>query len=135
MARPRQQSTIQIPPRVKGFIPIGFYGDESEPVQLNMEEFEAIRLLDYEHLSQIEASGYMNISRPTLTRIYDRARKKIAEALTESHQLLIEGGTGIFEGYWYACNHCNSRFNSPRGFALNTCVLCDNTDVHQIEIS
>ena len=73
MARPRQISKIQSPPRVKGFMPLGHYTQEPERiVMLHLEEYEAIRLLDYEHLSQEEASGFMQVSRPTLTRIYER---------------------------------------------------------------
>jgi predicted DNA-binding protein (UPF0251 family) len=76
MARPRNNSKIQIPPRVKGFNPQGYYVKPSKAVNLNIEEFEVIRLLDYENLSQLEASKIMEISRPSLTRIYDRVRKK-----------------------------------------------------------
>lgn len=130
MPRPRQQSLVQIPPRVRGFIPLGYYADEDTAIQLNLEEFEAIRMLDYENLSQVEAANFMQISRPTLTRIYLRARKKIATALTESHQLLIEGGKAIFEGDWYSCYHCGNKFNGPQKH--DKCPLCSDDRIEKI---
>lgn len=133
MPRPRQVSKVQIPPRVKGFIPIGYYKDQSEPVQLNIEEFEVIRLLDYEGLSQIEAAKIMQISRPTLTRIYERARNKVATALTEAHQILIEGGNAIFNGEWYQCERCDARFNNPGHYTIAKCPLCDSTNFYHLE--
>lgn len=131
MARPRNHSKIEKPPRVRGFIPLGYYGDESEPIQLNIEEYESIRLLDYEGLSQVEASIRMEISRPTLTRIYDRARKKVAKALTEAHQILIEGGKAIYNHNWYECLSCACHFNSTIGSAT-MCKLCSSTNIKQV---
>ena len=57
-----------------------------------MDEFEAIRLLDYEGLDQESAALRMGVSRPTVTRVYASARRKIAEALTEGKAISIEGG-------------------------------------------
>ena len=46
-----------------------------------VEEFEAIYLCDHEGKLQAEAAESMGVSRPTLTRIYASARRKIADAL------------------------------------------------------
>lgn len=132
MARPRTFSKVQIPPRIKGFIPIGYYAKQIEPVFLNLEEYEAIRLLDYENLSQEEASLFMEISRPTLTRIYNRARKKIAISLTESRQIRIEGGSALFSGNWFKCNTCLSNFNSKQNQPTTQCPLCQSKEVVKI---
>lgn len=133
MGRPRQISNIQVPPRLKGFIPIGYYKDQSEPVVLHIDENEAIHLLDYEGLPQIEAAKIMNISRPTLTRIYQRARNKIAIAFTEARQILIEGGKVIFNGRWYECERCNCKFNNLHEQAMAYCPLCNSLNIHHIE--
>lgn len=133
MPRPRQVSKVQMPPRVKGFIPLGYYKNQSEPVQLNIEEFEVIRLLDYEGLSQVEAARLMQISRPTLTRIYERARKKVATALTEAQQLLIEGGNAIFNGQWFMCEKCDCKFNNPQNVEVSVCPLCDSPNIQHLE--
>ena len=128
MPRPRRSSKIQIPPRVKGFQPFGNYSDESDPVQLHIEEYEAIRLLDYEQLSQEEAAKIMEISRPTLTRIYERARNKIAIAITEAQALYIGGGSAIYGSNWYQCKACECRFNDPNGVEQLICPLCSSSE-------
>ncbi|MFA9391810.1 MAG: DUF134 domain-containing protein [Prolixibacteraceae bacterium] len=133
MPRPRQISKVQMPPRVKGFIPLGYYKNQTDPVLLNIEEYEAIRLLDYEGLSQVEASVLMQISRPTLTRIYERARKKVATALTEARQILIEGGNSIFNGNWYLCEKCDSKFNNPHDTEFSKCPLCESPNIQHLE--
>ena len=70
------------PPHFKGFIPIGLT-EENHPVVINFEEYEAIRLSDFELNGQVEASKIMGISRPTYTRIYESARRKVAEAFIQ----------------------------------------------------
>ena len=132
MSRPRMKSKVQIPPRIKGFLPLGYYGRTSEPVNLLLEEYETLRLLDYENLTQEEAANIMEISRPTLTRIYERARKKTATALTESRQLSIEGGTAVFSNHWYECKDCGSRFNRITSRETEKCLLCNSREIFLI---
>ena len=59
---------------------------------LSLDEFEAVRLLDYEHLSQIQAAKQMRVHRSTVSRIISSAREKIAQALVNINTLKIEGG-------------------------------------------
>ena len=59
---------------------------------LTLDEFEAVRLLDYEDLSQIDVAKQMHVHRSTVSRIISSARKKIAQALVEIKSLKIEGG-------------------------------------------
>ena len=49
------------------------------PVVMTLDEFETIRLLDREGLTQEQCAERMGVSRPTVTAIYDSARKKVAE--------------------------------------------------------
>ena len=58
-----------------------------------MDEFEALRLLDYENLTQEECARRMDIARTTVTGIYMRARRKVATALAEGRPLVIRGGS------------------------------------------
>jgi len=132
MTRPHQIRKIQSPPRAKGFIPLGFYRDRSDPVVLNIEEFESIRLLDYEGLTQEAAAKCMQVSRPTLTRIYERARGKVASALTEARQILIEGGNVVFKGNWYECDQCGSHFNNPLEELIASCPLCSSNRIQHL---
>lgn len=64
---------------------------------MTVDEFEALRLLDNEGLTQEACASRMNIARTTVTAIYDSARKKIADALVNGKRLLITGGHCEFE--------------------------------------
>ena len=67
----------------------------SESVHMTVDEFEALRLLDAEGLTQEGCASRMNIARTTVTAIYDSARKKVADALVNGKRLLITGGSHI----------------------------------------
>ncbi|HOH23255.1 MAG TPA: DUF134 domain-containing protein [Bacteroidales bacterium] len=107
MSRPKQCRRIQSPPLMSGFKPFGIPRSLTGEVTLQYDEYEAIRLLDYEGLLQEEAAERMNVSRPTLTRIYAQARKTVAQAFVEGKSLVIEGGNVDFGGKWYRCRRCN----------------------------
>ena len=77
---------------MQGFKPYGIPRHLLSSVSLLFDEYEAIRLLDYEGMNQDVAAEQMNVSRPTLTRIYEKARKTIAQALVEGKMITIEGG-------------------------------------------
>lgn len=106
MSRPKQERKIDAPPLMQGFKPFGIPRSELESVVLQYDEYEAIRLLDYEGLMQEQAAERMNVSRPTLTRIYENARKTVAKALMEGKMILIEGGNVQFGKNWYRCRNC-----------------------------
>ncbi|MCL3779248.1 DUF134 domain-containing protein [Prolixibacteraceae bacterium JC049] len=110
MVRPKKYRRMCSPPMVNGFIPFGTCQKKEEHVQLFFEEWEAIRLLDYDGMNQVDAAAQLNVSRPTLTRIYLKARKKMAEALVEGRALIIEGGDVHFDNMWLQCQECSIRF-------------------------
>ena len=90
MARPRKCRCICAMPAVKGLQPIETPARGELP--LGYDEYEVIRLLDYEGLSQEECARRMEVSRPTVTRIYEAARRKLAEALVNGRRLVLEPG-------------------------------------------
>jgi predicted DNA-binding protein (UPF0251 family)/phage FluMu protein Com len=116
---------------MKGFKPIGVPMWEVQQVQLHYEEYEAIVLTDYQRLSQAEAAEKMDVSRPTFTRIYDRARQKMAQALAEGAGLYIDGGEVSFDKEWFRCLSCHHVFTAPKTGQV-VCPHCKATDVQHI---
>ena len=73
-------------------------------VVLNVDEYEAIRLIDRQGFSQEECSAYMQVARTTVQMIYNSARKKLAAALVDGLPLRIEGGSyQLCDGKEEAC--------------------------------
>ena len=66
-------------------------------VRMTVDEYETLRLLDNEGLTQEGCAVRMNVSRTTVTAIYDSARRKIADALVNGKRLLITGGCCVYE--------------------------------------
>jgi predicted DNA-binding protein (UPF0251 family) len=118
------------PPHFKGYMPIG--KPDVHPVVLNYEEYEAVRLSDFELYNQVTASQVMGISRSTFTRIYESARRKVAEAFVKGRPIVFEGGKVYFDSEWYACNSCGCWFNHPaKEEPVSRCALCGSADVEQ----
>lgn len=92
MPRPRIPRRVWFQPSVTYYKPAGIRMVSLEETILTVDEFEAIRLKDYEGLDQTEAAKKMGISQPTFQRIYESARKKIADALVNGKAIRIEGG-------------------------------------------
>lgn len=123
MSRPKHHRNMLEPPRMQGFNPFGISDQMRESVILQLDEYESVRLLDYIGLNQEQAAVQMNVSRPTLTRIYDKARKHIADALVNGKQILIEGGEVRFEKQWFRCRRC---FKLIEGMQNHTrCCNCE----------
>ena len=106
MPRPFKSRKICIPPRMNGFKPFGMPFCENESVNLQFDEYESMKLVNYENLSHDIAALKMDVSRPTFTRIYNNALKKIARAFVEGLPIEIEGGNIAFEKEWYKCKKC-----------------------------
>lgn len=106
MGRNKKVRMVELPPTMIGYSPFGIQNNKEENVVLNIDEYETIRLIDYLHLKQVEAAKQMNISRPTLTRIYDKARSKIATAFVEGKRILIKGGDFQYSKDWFRCKKC-----------------------------
>ena len=128
MPRRKRNRRIQVPPIIKGMSVFGVRGRKSNEVYLLLEEYEAIRLLDYQNLTQEEAAVHMDVSRPTLTRIYEEARKKVATSFVEGRDIIFRGGDIYFDKNWYKCNSCQASFNhyttdSP------ACPVCSSSEI------
>ncbi len=103
-------------------------------INLLYEEYEALKLSDFDHYTHQEASVFMEVSRPTFTRIYSSALQKIAQAFVEGRGITIEGGHVYFDSTWYYCDTCSSRFNNP--FIEETpqkCPLCGSWKIKDLD--
>lgn len=92
MSRPPKCRRVCHFPPVLEFLPSGGDGSE-ESVILTLDEYETIRLIDWEGLSQEGCSQRMQVARTTAQKIYDSARHKLAQALVGGIPIRIEGGT------------------------------------------
>ena len=85
MSRPRKCRRVCGLPQNESFIPAAPHGHK-EPVILSIDEYEAIRLIDRQNLSQEECGEYMQVARTTVQQIYSK-QEKIANALVEGRAL------------------------------------------------
>lgn len=90
MARPKRCRRVCTEPIISNFVPKNV--DNPQDVVLSVDEYEVIRLVDLEKLSHEECAKNMDISRTTVTEIYESAREKIAECLVRGKGLVISGG-------------------------------------------
>ena len=91
MARPMKQRRICGLPQVNEFAPCE--GTEKGVVELTVDEYEVIRLIDGQGLNQNECALQMQVARTTVQAIYDSARKKLADFLIYGKHLRIRGGS------------------------------------------
>ena len=89
MPRPRKCRRICGLPTFSEFSP---QESTTECVQMTLDEYEAIRLLDLENLQQEQAAAQMGVARTTVQLIYNNARRKLADCLVNGKRLVIEGG-------------------------------------------
>lgn len=92
MPRPIKCRIITGMPNHLAFKPVGIHIEELEKVILTLDEYEALRLADFEELYQENAAEKMNVSRQTFGNIIKSARKKVSEALVTGKAIIIEGG-------------------------------------------
>lgn len=106
MPRQPKSRKINTPPKMLGYKPFGINSNSPIKIALQYDEYEAIKLINYDNLPQASAAELMEVSRPTLTRIYNRALKKIAQAFVEGKSIIIEGGVFEYDKDWYKCKKC-----------------------------
>lgn len=92
MARPRKWRRVCSLPDSDRFGPLDSAVDCGNFVAMTIEEYESIRLIDLEGLTQEACVQQMNIARTTVQFMYNEARRKVAESLVNGKVLRIEGG-------------------------------------------
>lgn len=90
MPRPKRPRHISSRPVAREFRPEGI--EAEEVVVLTLEEFEAVRLIDFEGLDQSQAAEIMNVSRQTVGRILRAGRYKLSKSVVRALRLRVSGG-------------------------------------------
>lgn len=103
MARPKNCRAIGGEPSRFCYKPAGVPAADLEEVILLLDEYEALRLSDYEGLQQEEAARRLQVSRQTFGRIVLSARRKIADVLVNGKALRIVGGPVRIEDKGVRC--------------------------------
>lgn len=92
MPRPMKRRKVCCVPESNRFGPLDFPADTENFVNMTVDEYETIRLIDLEGYNQKACADQMNISRTTVQGIYNEARKKVAQSLVNGKVLFIQGG-------------------------------------------
>jgi len=90
MARPVKQRRVCEMPETMEFAPCN--KEKLMTIEMSVDEYEVIRLIDHLKLTQNECSQQMSVARTTVQAIYDSARSKLADALVNGKKLIIQGG-------------------------------------------
>lgn len=90
MARPQRCRRVCSEPAYDTFAPGGI--SSGETIVLTVDEYEVIRLVDFEKKTHEQCAALMEISRTTVTEIYQNARYKIADSLVNGKGISISGG-------------------------------------------
>ena len=102
MPRPQKRRKICKEPAFAQFSPDS--APKADAVVLTVDEFEVVRLVDLEKLTHEMCAERMEISRTTVTEIYESAREKIADCLVNGNRLVISGGNyRLCEGKTCGC--------------------------------
>ncbi|MPN55684.1 hypothetical protein SDC9_203368 [bioreactor metagenome] len=92
MSRPRKCRKVCCLPQSNRFGPFNGISHQMNVVMMTVDEYETIRLIDLENFTQEECAAQMHIARTSAQRIYNEARKKLADVLVNGKILRIEGG-------------------------------------------
>ena len=90
MPRPKKHRLICSVPACTSFGPCG--KNALETITMTVDEYEVIRLIDMEELTQEQCAEQMGVARTTVQAIYSTARRKIAQCLVLGCHLYIDGG-------------------------------------------
>lgn len=115
MPRPRKWRRVCALPNNARFGPLGTVPEAFPTVNMTIDEYETIRLIDLERLTQEECALRMGIARSTVQGIYDTARRKLSDALVNGKALLIGGGEYILcDGLLETCGSCHRHRHGGR---------------------
>ena len=132
MRGPYRKRKIFQPPEIQNFKPAGIPRRQLEKINISVDEYEAFRLADYLGLEHLEASEKMGISRPTFTRLIEKARNRIALAIVDGKELIIAGGNVEFAHTRHRCRDCGEEQVNPATTADPDCPECGSGNMDDI---
>lgn len=116
MPRPVKRRMVCNLPDFDHYGPVNKENSLNETVIMSIEEFETIRLIDLDGLDQEQCAQSMGVARSTVQRIYNDARKKLADSIINGKTLKIKGGNYLLcsgEHRHQGCGKCR-RFQHGR---------------------
>lgn len=133
MPRKRQRRRVEELPVATAFRPIGSARCRTDRIVLGLDEVEALRLCDRDGLYQEEAAALLGVSRPTLARVLEEARRKVATALTLGMEIDIQEVTPVNrEERTFVCARCSASWKVPFGTARpQKCPECGSAALHR----
>jgi uncharacterized protein len=135
MVRPKRCRKIFQEPQIRCFKPdLDGAADQIKSIEITVDEFEAIRLKDYQNIKQKKAAEIMGVSQPTFHRILNLARGKIAKALVEGKIIKIKGGDFVADKERYKCKNCDFEWYSPKK-EYEQCPDCKSNEIYKIGAS
>lgn len=137
MPRPPKCRRVCHFPQTLAFSPEDDDGEKSA-VTMTVDEYETIRLIDKEGMSQEQCSSFMQIARTTVQQIYAGARRKLADMLVDGLPLRIEGGEyELCSGENHVCcacpkHHFCQMYEKPKGEKImRIAVTYENGEIFQ----
>ena len=117
MARPMKRRKVCCLPESNRFGPLDSPADGKKYINMTVDEYETIRLIDLEGFTQEECAAQMNVARSTVQGIYIEAREKLADSLVNGKFLTIEGGEyRLCDGSVNICGRCCHRHKHGQWF-------------------
>lgn len=110
MARPIKWRKVETMPKYRYFIPVSKEKEGLNENILKVEEIEAIRLRDLESLEQKDCANKMEISRQTFQRIYNEAKRKVADSLINGKAIKVAGGNYTQHICKFVCKSCGNNW-------------------------
>lgn len=139
MPRPTKCRKVCHFPEVLEFAPVQ-ERTKKETIILTIDEYETIRLIDHEGFTQAECSSFMQVARTSVQRIYENARKKLAQCIIDGHPIRIEGGDfQLCDGRDSQCgrgncfkHHYHKQYQKAKGdFNMRIAVTYENGQIFQ----
>lgn len=113
MPRPKKCRKVCAMPQSCAFGPMA--GARAEEIEMTIDEYETIRLIDGLDYTQEMCAQQMGVARTTVQAVYNDARKKLAQMLIDGRPLTITGGN------YMICPNAEGCHNKKKGCGNGGC--------------